>query len=93
MARARIKTDMYLATVEQAVAHPGRWVEVPRRFDTEFNASITGSCLRDGYLRVQPREGDIPVLVQGRRYIRTAAPVECRVHREPNGWALSVRAD
>jgi len=45
-------TDMYLDTVERAVARPGHWIEIPRRFDTEFNASITAACLREGYPRV-----------------------------------------
>jgi hypothetical protein len=83
---------MYLATVQRAVTQRDQWIDVPSRFDTEFNASITGTCLRDGYLRVRPRDGDTPVVVQGKRYIKTAAPVEYRVRREPDGWVLSIRA-
>ncbi len=86
-------TDMYLTAVEDAVADPGRWIVLPRRFSTEFNASITGYCLREGYLRVQPRKGDTPVSVQGKRYIRTAAPVASKADRDGDEWRLSVRFD
>ena len=92
MPKPRPKTDLYLATVERAIAQRDRWIDVPRRFDTEFNASITGTCLRDGYLRVHPRDGDDAVVVKGKSYIKTAAPVEYRVRREPDGWVLSIRA-
>jgi hypothetical protein len=91
MPRSRPKTDIYLAAVESAVASPGRWVDIPRSFSTEFNASITGSCLQGGYLRVQPHEGDVPVVVAGKRYIRTAAPVVPRVQKVRDEWQLSVR--
>ncbi|MGH2948801.1 MAG: hypothetical protein ACRDPC_21525 [Solirubrobacteraceae bacterium] len=80
-----------LAAVEAAVAAPGRWVEIPRSFKTEFNASITGTCLQGGYLRVEPREGDRPIVVQGKRYIRTAAPVETRHRRVGDEWRLRIR--
>jgi hypothetical protein len=91
MPRGRPITDMYLAAVEAAVASPGRWIEIPRGFDTEFNASITGTCLASGYLRVEPREGDVPVIVQGKRYIQTPAPVDPRTRKVGDQWRLSIR--
>lgn len=91
MPRRRPKTDMYLVAVQDAVNQPGHWIEVPREFETEFNASITGSCLEGGYLRVQPQEGDQPVTVRGRRYIKTAAPVDARVTEADGKWRLSLR--
>ena len=91
MLRPRPKTDMYLASVEEAVATPGRWIEIPRAFDTEFNASVTGGCLEGGYLRVQPRAGDDTLLVRGKRYVRTAAPVDVRTRKTDDGWRLSIR--
>jgi hypothetical protein len=84
-------TDLYLATVEKAIAVPDQWRDVPRRFATEFNAAITGNCLQGGYLRVEPREGDEVVQVDGKRYIKTAAPVEYRVRGTAEEWYLSVR--
>ena len=94
MDRARPNTDMYLAAVERAVRRPGEWIEVPRRFETEFNAKMTGSCLRGGYLRVQPRRGDQPITMNGKRYIATAAPVTTRVEPAPKGgWRLEIRVD
>jgi hypothetical protein len=84
---------MYLAAVERAVAEPGRWIEVPRRFRTEANASVTGRCLQGGYLRVQPREGDDHVIVGGRRYVRTAAPVTPCAEPDGDEWRLSIRFD
>jgi len=83
---------MYLDAVRRATGTPSEWVEVPRDFKTEFNASITGSCLEGGDLRVEPREGDIPVVVQGHRYIRTAGPVETRSRKVGDAWRLSIRA-
>jgi len=71
MPRRRPRTELYLAAVEEAIGQPGRWIELGRDFDTEFNAAITGSCLGGGYLRVQPRDGDVPVTIGGKRYIRT----------------------
>jgi hypothetical protein len=82
---------MYLASVEDAVATPGRWIEIPRGFDTEFNASITGTCLEGGYLRVQPREGDEELAVRGKRYIKTPALVDARTHWIGEEWRLSIR--
>jgi hypothetical protein len=35
---------------------------------------------------------DTTVVVQGKRYVETAAPVEYRVRKEPDGWALIIRA-
>jgi hypothetical protein len=85
-------TDMYLAAVRKAIEAPGEWVELPRDFRTEFNASITGSCLEGGYLRVEPRVGDTPVVVQGKKYIRTAGPVEARYRKVGDAWRLSIRS-
>lgn len=84
-------TDMYLAAVAAATAEPGEWVEVPRGFKTEFNASVTGQCLEGGYLRVEPRDRDVPIVVDGKRCIRTPAPVETRRRRAGDGWRLSIR--
>ena len=75
---------------ERALGHPETSIQVPRRFDTEFNVSITAACLGEGYLRVQPRDGDVTVVVRGKRYIRTAAPVETRWHSAPDGWVLEL---
>lgn len=84
-------TEMYLASVERALAQPGIWVEIPRTFKTEFNARITGSCLEGGYLRVEPRDGDTPKIVSGKRYIATAGPVMTRVERRDGEWILRVQ--
>jgi hypothetical protein len=87
-------TDMYLDAVRRATDTPNEWVEVPRDFKTESNASITGSCLEGGYLRVEPGEGDIPVVVQGHRYIRTAGPAEpARARSGTPGGSPSGRSD
>jgi hypothetical protein len=89
--RPRPQTDLYLATVEEARRSPGQWIEVPRTFDTEFNASITGFCLREGYLRVKPRPGEPAVRVAGNSYLATAGPVEVDYREIPEGWVLFVR--
>lgn len=83
---------MYLAAVARAVAAPGTWVDVPRVFGTYFNALITAACLEGGYLRVEPRDGDVAVTIRGKRYIKTAGPVECEVRPAGGGWKLRVRA-
>ena len=85
------KTDMYLAAVEQAVSEPGQWIQIPRRFESELNASVIGGCLRGGYLRVPPRDGDEAVEVDGRTYLKTAAPVTSRVDDVGGAWTLSIR--
>jgi hypothetical protein len=82
---------MYVAAVERAIATPGRWIELPRRFRTEFNASITADCLRGGYLRVEVREGDAPIYVAGKRYLKTPARVAARVERDREGWLVLIR--
>jgi hypothetical protein len=89
----RLKTDMYLAAVERAVAEPGRWIDIPRRFDRELVASILGGCLRRGYLRAPPRDGDATIVVDGNSYIRTASPVTSRVAEVDGGWSLSIRVE
>src|SRR3954447_37121 len=81
---------MYLAAVERAVSRPGGWVEIPRDFVSEANASVTAGFLEQGYLRVEPREGDVPVVVQGKRYIRTAAPVETRRRQVDDEWRRRI---
>jgi hypothetical protein len=93
MPRSRPWTDLDLASVERAVAEQGRWIEVPRRFRTEANASVTGRCLEGGYLRVKARDGDEHVVVDGRRLLRTAAPVTARVEPDDDVWRLSIRFD
>lgn len=87
----RPKTDMYLTAIEAAVATPGRWVEIPRRFNTQANVLITARCLERGYLRVRPRNGDVPMIVDGQRYIKTAAPVDTRPREVGDGWQLGIR--
>jgi hypothetical protein len=79
--------------VERAVAEPGRWVEIPRRFERELVASIVGGCLRRGYLRVPPREGDPAIEIDGNTYLKTPAPVAARVDEVDGGWKLSVCAE
>jgi hypothetical protein len=82
---------MYITAVESAIATPERWIEIPRRFRTEFNANITAVCLRGGYLRVEVREGDTPTYVGGKRYLKTPASVLPRVERDREGWLLRIR--
>jgi hypothetical protein len=89
--RPRPETELYLRTVEQAVATPGRWVEVPKIFRSPYNASKTAACLAAGYLRVEPREGDTPVRAEGRDCIRTAAAVTTKVEPGALGSVLFVR--
>lgn len=84
---------MYIASVEKAIAQPGRWIEVPRTFATEFNAKITGSCLAGGYLRVKPGKGDAQIVVEGKRYLETPAPVTPRVRKVGSEWVLSIRRE
>ncbi len=88
----RPETDLYLAAVRDAVHSPGSWVVVRRTFDTEANAGVTASCLRGGYLRVIPYAGDDAIDVSGKRYLRTAAPVQTRITKVDGGWCLEVRA-
>jgi hypothetical protein len=88
--KARPLTELYLAAVERAVARPGVWTDV-RVFKTETNASVTANCLAAGYLRVDPRDGDTPVKVQGKVYIATAAPVEPMISKGPDGWLVKIR--
>jgi hypothetical protein len=90
MASDRPKTEMYLMAVEHAVAEPGRWIDIPRRFERELVASIMGGCLRRGYLRVPPQEGDATIEVDGQTYVKTAAPVSARVDAVGETWSLSI---
>ena len=93
VARSRPITDVYIAAVERAIAAPGRWIEVPRRFQTQFNANVTAVCLRGGYLRVEVRDDDTPIYVAGKRYLKTPAPVHARVERDYDGWLVRIRHD
>jgi hypothetical protein len=83
-------TDLYLEAVEEAVAKPGHWIEVPRLFATKMNADVTGCCLRGGYLRVKPRDG-ASITVRGKSYLRTAAPVDAKVTGGRSEWKLYLR--
>jgi hypothetical protein len=85
-------TDLYLRTVEAAIANPGHWIEVPRRFATEMNASVTGHCLQGGYLRVKPRNDAASIKVNGKTYLRTAAPVGFKIDGAGAEWKLYLRA-
>lgn len=91
MPRHRPRTDAYLEAVERAVSSPGTWVTVGAEFKTERNAAVTARCLRGGYLRVLPQEGDDSVVAEGRHCIRIRAPVETRVAADGDGWTLRVR--
>ncbi len=92
MARSRPITDMYIAAVERAVASPGLWIEIPRRFRTEFNAKMTADCLRGGHLRVEVRPGDTPIVVAGKRYLKTPARVLARVEHDRQGWLVRIQS-
>jgi hypothetical protein len=89
--KQRTFTDLYLRTVEAAVANPGQWIEVPRRFGTEMNAAVTAHCLRGGYLRVKPREDQPSITVNGKTYLGTATPVEVKIDRAGAEWKLRLR--
>ena len=85
--------DEYVAAVQLAsAANAGRWIEVPRRFRAESNANMTATCLRGGYLRVEAQEGDTPVYVAGKRYLKTPVPVSAHVERGAEGWLVRVQA-
>lgn len=83
-------TDLYLRTVEEAVANDGHWIEVPRRFATKMNADVTGHCLQGGYLRVKPRDGEPSITVNGKTYLRTAAPVDVKIGGSGTEWTLHI---
>ena len=91
MKPGRPMTDMYLGAVDEAVAAPGHWIEIPRAFKTELNARVTARCLEAGYLRVQPREGDLTVVVHGKRYVKTPGPVRTRLRESSGADAARVR--
>lgn len=91
MGRQNTFTDLYLRTVEAAVANPGHWIEVPRRFATEMNAAVTGHCLQGGYLRVKPRDDGASITVKGKSYLRTAAPVDFKIDGAGAEWKLHLR--
>jgi hypothetical protein len=90
--KSRPVTDLYLQTVAAAVANPGHWIEVPRRFATEMNAAVTGHCLQGGYLRVKPPDETSGITVDGRTFLRTAAPVDFKVEGSGTEWQLHLRA-
>jgi hypothetical protein len=83
---------MYLDCVRRAVASPGKAIEIPKDFRSESNAAMTVHCLREGYLRVEPREGDEAITVRGKRYIRTTAPVDAEARRTGDVWRVTLRA-
>jgi hypothetical protein len=74
-------------------ARPGRLS--PRLARAPHPEDVDNYQLYDwgGYLRVEPREGDTPIVVRGKPYIRTAAPVTPRVRQADDGWKLSIRFD
>jgi hypothetical protein len=82
-------TDLYVRAVAQAVASPGQWVKVPRRFASQMNARVTGCCLEGGYLRVKP-QGDAAITIRGHRWLRTAAPVAVKVEGAGEEWTLHL---
>ena len=61
---SRRLTDLYLAAVKSAVARP-HVIDV-RVFKTKANAYVTAECPANGYLCVDPSDGDTPVVVTGR---------------------------
>lgn len=58
---------------------------------TEFNVTITATCLEGGYLRVRPRDGDVPMTVAGKHFIKAAAPVESRSREVEGERRLAIR--
>ena len=89
--RRRPVTDTYLDAVQRAADAPGRWIDIPRTFKSESNASITGYCLREGYLRVEPRPGEPSVRVAGKSYLALRTPVEAEHRETADGWVLRIR--
>lgn len=83
---------MYIAAVERALAKPGIWIEVPRRFQSEFNARMAADCLAGGYLRVEVRPGETPLYVGGKRYLKTPGPVVTQVEPDREAWLVRIRA-
>lgn len=61
---------------------------------TKFNARITADCLAGGYLRVEVRQGETPLYVDGKRYLKTPGPVATQVEHDREGWVVRfVRLD
>jgi hypothetical protein len=44
-----------------------------------------------GFLRVEPPDGDTSIAIEGKHFIATEAPVHTRVTWIDGGWRLSVR--
>lgn len=83
---------MYIAAVERAIESSGLWIEIPRRFRTEFNADMAAGCLRGGYLRVEVRPGDTAIVVAGKLYLKTPARVLTRVEHDREGWLVRIQS-
>lgn len=53
---------------------------------------MAADCLGGGYLRVEVRQGETPLYVGGKRFLKTPGPVATQVERDREGWLVRIRA-
>jgi hypothetical protein len=84
-------TDDMVELVHLAMAEPGKWVRLNRVFKTRENAHSTASCLRRGFLRVRPQDGEPTFALGEHTYLALPAKLEVKVEYKGETWRLSVR--
>jgi hypothetical protein len=84
-------TDDMVELVHLAMAEPGKWVRLNRAFKTRENAHSTASCIRRGFLRVRPQDGDPTFVLGEHTYLALPAKPEVKVEQADGAWQLSLR--
>jgi hypothetical protein len=88
----RAVTDSIVQTVGYAKADPGTWIKFARSFKTRENAGSTASCVRRGFLRVRPQQGEKKVEVGEHTYLALPGRCEVRIEHDGERWWLWLRA-
>ncbi|HEX4189231.1 MAG TPA: hypothetical protein VHY83_15160 [Solirubrobacteraceae bacterium] len=87
----RAITDSIVETVHYAKDKPGKWIRLARDFKTRENAHSTASCVRRGFLRVRPKDGEPTFVLAEHTYLALPAKPEVKVDHDGGVWRLSVR--
>lgn len=84
-------TDDMVELVHLAMAEPGTWIRLNRAFKTRENAHSTASCIRRGFLRVRPQDGEPTFVLGEHTYLALPASPEVKVEQADKVWRLWVQ--
>lgn len=88
----RAVTDSIVEAVHIARSEPSEWIKLGHEFKTRENAASTASCVRRGFLRVRPKQGEKTLTLGDKTYLALPARCEVKVQHEGESYWLWLRA-